>query len=223
MGSRDGGTKVTEEVKKRFAFILVLAILIAGGSFYFYGQKNSSEQTMANVSTDLDGSAKAKPERDEIVVYISGAVNKPGILRVPAGSRVVDVVGKAGGFAPGADAEKVNLAKAVKDGMHVNVPVATVPATKNTGTSSHASTRSSQSSTSASANVRTSADSNDVVNINFASKDELDKLPGIGPSLAERIIEYRQENGNFGELTELKKVPGIGEAKYNQIKDKITL
>jgi len=219
--SRDGGTKVTEEVKKRFAFILVLAILIAGGSFYFYGQKNSSEQTMANVSTDLDGAAKAKPERDEIVVYISGAVNKPGILRVPAGSRVVDVVNSAGGFAPGADADKVNLAKAVKDGMHVNVPMAAVPAMKNTGASSHTSTRSNQTNTNA--NVRNSANSNDIVNINFASKDELDKLPGIGPSLAERIIEYRQENGNFGELIELKKVPGIGEAKFNQIKDKITL
>jgi len=161
----------------------------------------------------------AKSEKEEIVVYISGAVNKPGILRVPAGSRVVDVVDSAGGFAPGADPTKVNLAKVVKDGVHVNVPIGTVPTAKSTGTNPNISSRQSQPISS----TRNSSGGSEMVNINYAGKNELDKLPGIGPSLADRIVEYRQENGSFRDLGELKNVPGIGEAKFNQIKDKISL
>lgn len=211
---------MTEEMKRRLVFILVLAMLIVGGSFYFYDQKNrSSEVAISPLSSSEPIVSSAKTEREEIVVYISGAVNKPGILRVPAGSRVVDVVDGAGGFAPGADPTKVNLAKVVKDGTHVNVPVAALPAGKNAGISSHTASRQNQSNT----NIRTSSHNSDVVNINLASKDEFDKLPGIGPSLAERIVEYRQENGSFRELNELKNVPGIGESKYNQIKDRVSL
>ena len=124
----------------------------------------------------------------------------------------------AGGFAPGADASKVNLAKMMKDGMHVDIPVEKAAADKRTGTDSHSSARQSQHNSTVSL-----SSGKQVININYADKTELDKLPGIGPSLAERIVEYRQENGSFQDLNDLKNVPGIGDAKFNQIKDKISL
>lgn len=210
---------MTEESKKRLAFILVLAILIVSGSFYFYDQKNKNNEITISPSTSSDAAAGMnKSEKAELVVYISGAVNKPGLIRVPAGSRVADAVEYAGGFAPGADASKVNLAKMMKDGMHVDIPVEKAAADKRTGTDSHNSARQSQHNSTVSL-----SSGKQVININYADKTELDKLPGIGPSLAERIVEYRQENGSFQDLNDLKNVPGIGDAKFNQIKDKISL
>jgi len=209
---------MTEDGKKRLVFILVLAILIVGGSFYFYDQKSKvNEVTMSPPSSSDLIVSSTQSEKDEIVVYISGAVNKPGILRVPAGSRVVDVVDAAGGLAPGADPSKVNLAKVVKDGTHVNVPIGKLVTDKKTGTAVNSSSGQSQTSS------KRSSSGGEMVNINSADKNELDKLPGIGPSLADRIVEYRQENGSFRDLSELKNVAGIGETKFNQIKDKLSL
>ncbi|MBP2642072.1 MAG: comEA [Firmicutes bacterium] len=209
---------MTEDGKKRLVFILVLAILIVGGSFYFYDQKSKvNEVTMSPPSSSDLIVSSTQSEKDEIVVYISGAVNKPGILRVPAGSRVVDVVDAAGGLAPGADPSKVNLAKVVKDGTHVNVPIGKLVTDKKIGTAVNSSSGQSQTSS------KRSSSGGEMVNINSADKNELDKLPGIGPSLADRIVEYRQENGSFRDLSELKNVAGIGETKFNQIKDKLSL
>jgi len=140
----------------------------------------------------------------QVVVYISGAVNKPGVFKVPADSRVLDAVNAAGGLAPGADVTKVNLAQPVKDGLHIHVPGA--PEVAPSGSQVHGGALEAGK-----------------ININTADKAELDKLPGVGPALAERIIEYRKANGPFTDIAELKKVPGIGEAKFNQIKDKIRL
>jgi competence protein ComEA len=207
---------MTEDGKKRLAFILTLAVLFAGASFYFYNQKSHVTETTAVIpAVPNSGAVTAKTDTGEIVVYISGAVNKPGVLRVPAGSRVVDVVAAAGGLAPGADPAKVNLAKVVKDGMQVNVPGGTTPAGSGAGSASHGG----------SSNVSSSNGSynGEKISINYASKAELDKLPGIGPALAEKIVEYRQANGNFRDISELKKVPGVSEAKFNGLKEKIAL
>ena len=205
---------MTEERKKRLALILVLAVLITGGSFYFYQQKSSVSETTAVMPAPPNSVATPKTDAGEIIVYISGAVNKPGVLSVPAGSRVVDVVNAAGGLAPGADPAKVNMAKVLKDGMQVNVPGVTTPA------------RSGSVSTSRTGSTTVSSSSGydgEKISINFASKAELDKLPGIGPAMAEQIVDYRQHNGTFRDISELKKVPGIGEVKFNVLKDKISL
>jgi competence protein ComEA len=207
---------MTEEGKKRLAVILVLTALITGGSFYFYQQKSSvSETTAVMPVTPNNVAATPKTDTGEIVVYISGAVNKPGVLSVPAGSRVVDVVNAAGGLAPGADPAKVNMAKVLKDGMQVNVP----------GGTTHASSGAAPTSRTGSTTVSSSNSgyAGEKISINFSSKAELDKLPGIGPALAEQIVDYRQRNGMFRDISELKKVPGIGEAKFNVLKDKISL
>lgn len=204
-----------EEGKKRLVLILILAVLVAGSSFYFYQQKSKVSETAVFVPAANNALVTDKADNSEIVVYISGAVNKPGILSVTSGSRVVDVVNAAGGFAPGADPAKVNLAKVVKDGMQVNVPGGVISPT-GTGTGAGKQVASNVTSNAGGYN-------SEKVSINYAGKTELDKLPGIGPAMADKIIEYRQMNGAFRDVSELKKVPGISEAKFNGLKDKITL
>ncbi|MCX7970046.1 MAG: ComEA family DNA-binding protein [Negativicutes bacterium] len=141
-------------------------------------------------------------KKNEVFVYICGAVNKPSVLKLPAGSRLVDGINAAGGLAPGADISRLNLAAVLKDQEQVVVPgqlvIQTAPSDGGRGESER-------------------------VNINTASEAELDKLPGIGPATAQKIVAYRKANGNFKSTEELKKVGGIGDSKFNALKDKITI
>ncbi len=189
-------------LKRRLVLIAVLAVVILAGSFYGYWQKNSTPDVTSS-GVPVNPIAAENSQESQDVVYVSGAVNKPGVFKLAAGSRVLDAVNIAGGLAPGADSAKINLAQPVSDGMHINVPGNISPgnASGNGG----------------------AARSGDKININTADKAELDKLPGVGPAMAQRIVEYRQTNGSFKDIAGLKKVPGIGEAKFNQMKDKITI
>lgn len=197
-------------LQKKLIIIIGLACGMLAYSFYSFIQKGSDPQELNTVNSPADApSASSTTNTDaEVVVYVSGGVNKPGVYKLIQGSRVVDAVTLAGGFAPGADAAKINLALLTKDEMHINVPYAAVPAATTANSTSNPSHSGSQ---------------DDKISINMGSKADLDKLPGIGPSLAERIIEYRTNNGQFKDISELKKVPGIGESKYNQFKNKISL
>ncbi len=130
-----------------------------------------------------------------ITVHVSGAVLTPGVYSLPAGSRVEDAVLAAGGFAPGAEEDGINLAAEVVDGQQVDVPGIVSTSHVNAGR----------------------------VNINTATVDELDALPGIGPTTAQEIVDYRLEHGNFASIQEIRNVPGIGPATYDKIKDYITV
>lgn len=187
-------------LQKKLLLIIGLACGILAYSFHGFWQKNSDDQATAAITAD-DGTGS------DVVVYVCGGVVKPGVYKLSHGSRVIDAVTMAGGFAPGADVVKINLALQLKDEMQVNVPynIAAVNGTPAAPAGAGA------------------AGSAGRVNINTASPAELDKLPGIGPALAERIIEYRTANGPFQDLADIKNVPGIGEAKYNQFKEKIAL
>ncbi|TWH48745.1 ComEA family DNA-binding protein [Sporomusa sp. KB1] len=198
-------------LQKKLLIVVLLACGIVVYSFHSFWQKDPGDPGESAVST-APGNLPAtnttvnSPSGSEVVVYVSGGVNKPGVYKLPQGSRIVDAVTAAGGFALGADPVKINLALHLKDEMQVNVPY-TVTAAGNGTPNSGAS----------------DSKSDDKININTASAAELDKLPGIGPALAERIAQFRTANGAFSDLADLKKVPGIGEAKYNQFKDKISL
>ncbi len=203
-------------VQKKLIIVILLACGILAYSLQGFWQKASTEQVVVAPAPgnlpNAGNNAANNASGSEVVVYVSGGVNKPGVYKLAQGSRVVDAVSLAGGFAPGADAARINLALHLKDEMQVNVPyalnAAVAGSTTNPGTA---------------ANSGATNNYNDKININTASAADLDKLPGIGPALAERIAQYRTANGPFNDLADLKKVPGIGEAKYNQFKDKISL
>jgi len=200
------GGNVVGEQRGKIIFIVILGILIVAGSFYSFWQKTAVSESTSSGETLAKGAKVAEEQTREIIVYISGAVNKPGVFKVPHNGRVIDLVTMAGGLAPEADVSKINMAQLVKDGMHINVvarPVVVGPGDiVANGIKVKVSTK---------------------ININTADKSELDALPGIGPSLAERIMEYRQTNGSFSDIDELKKVPGIGSSKFEKMKDKITI
>lgn len=205
---------------------------------------NSNEKTDEN-NTPSEASNEATNEEVEdnankIYIYIIGEVNQPGVVILDEGSRISDAINSAGGTTANADLSKINLVYTLQDGMKINIPNSeqlkkepdfqyitsnASDETLNESSSGNGSVSASSSSNGSSNDNKTSGSSIDaqsnIVNINTATQTELETLPGIGPSLALRIIEYRKENGKFNNIEEIKNVKGIGEAKYDDIKNHI--
>ncbi|GAB4424945.1 MAG: helix-hairpin-helix domain-containing protein [Anaerolineales bacterium] len=152
------------------------------------------------------------PTPDDIVVHVAGAVVRPGVYRLPDKSRVADAIDAAGGFLAEAEKNKFNLAAFVEDGTRIDVPYVA---------------NYTPQPTSAFTVLKTptpfGTPAFDLIDINTASLSELDTLPGIGPTTAQRIIDYRIQNGPFASIEDIVKVPGIGSATYENIKHLITV
>ena len=194
--------------KKSMLVLLAVVALAAGGAFYA-GIHGQEEAVTLDAGTTPQGEARVK--ESEIVVYVAGAVNRPGIVQLAEGARAKDAVDACGGFLPTADTNGVNLAQKLKDGMQVTVPEKSSQGTAAQGVAGGVQAGAAKSLPEG------------MVNINTADEKELDKLPGIGPAMAKRIVEYRTENGAFQAPEEIKRVKGIGDAKYEKMKDKIAL
>ena len=140
----------------------------------------------------------------KVVIDIGGEVMKAGVYELTSGSRVIDILVKAGGLSEEADRDwvEINLNKAemLRDGQKIYIPNKKITN-----------------------NQFSNEQTTEMVSLNNASSKELEELPGIGPSLAGRIIDYREENGGFRDVNEIKLVSGIGEKMFEKIKDKITL
>ena len=150
------------------------------------------------------------PTEKPIVVHVTGAVPRPGVYALAQGSRVQDAISAAGGFLADAEKNGINLARALEDGEQLNIPyVEGASPVIGTEVPPFASTQSSSSS--------------ELVNINTASQTELETLPGIGPTTAQKIIQYREQNGPFVSTQDIINVPGIGPGTYERIKDLITV
>lgn len=191
----------------------------------------------------VENAGSVGENRGKIYIYITGEVNAPGVVILNEGSRIVDAINAAGGTTAKANVTKVNLVYVLEDGMKVNIPndndLKNNPdfeyITLNSGDGGRedypggaSSTWSSSSNGSASNSSNSSAGSGSekkysIVNINTATQTELETLPGIGPSLALKIINYRKENGKFSSIEEIKNVSGIGESKFESLKRYITV
>jgi competence protein ComEA len=148
------------------------------------------------------------PTEKPIVVHITGAVPRPGVYALPEGARVQDVISAAGGFLADADKATINLARPLEDGEMLDVPYGA-------GFSPVIPT--------AEEPVQQIQATNDLININTASSIELESLPGIGPTTAQKIIDYREANGPFLSTEDIINVSGIGPGTYERIKDLITV
>lgn len=148
-------------------------------------------------------------------VFVNGAVVKPDVYQLPPGSRVEDAIAQAQGFTAEADADVVNLALPLQDGMQIYVPTTT-----ETAENSDMAVRMPETAVSIPA---TNQNSGTLVNINTATAADLDALPGIGPSTAQKIIDYRDANGPFATIEAIMDVPGIGESKFAEIESLITV
>lgn len=177
----------------------------ADGNNMDYKRINGEILDYSNVNEKLEDELDTP---NTIIVHIDGEVMKPGVIELNEGSRVIDAINIAGGLTEYADEKRINLAKKIYDEEKIYIP-------KTGEETSEIQT--------VSFNQDNNSNSNQAkININIATKEELQKLPGIGPVLAERIIEYRQTN-RFSKIDDIKKVSGIGDKKFEAIKDYIVV
>lgn len=150
-------------------------------------------------TTQLSEAPTAAKADSELVVAIAGQVVRPGLVRVPAGSRVADALEAAGGVIAGSELGNLNLARKVRDGELIVVGQSSASTTPGT------------------------PDEPGLISLNSATPAELDTLPGVGPVLVERIVQYRERNGGFDNVDELREVDGIGPARFAQLKELVTV
>lgn len=198
------------KTKKIFMLCLLLLGCVLTGLWSYVGEKNNDENTV-NKLINVSRAEQKKQSNRLMKVYVSGAVLMPGIYDVSMGARAYDAVEAAGGMTNEANADKVNLAKKLKDGDHVNVPFI-----KQSKGRSNKTTKVKDGSR----NVAAVASNNVGININTASESELDSLPGIGPAMAKRIVAER-EKAPFTSVDDLLRVKGIGPAKLNKLRSRV--
>ena len=154
------------------------------------------------------------PTEAPLEVHVIGAVLRPGVYLFTEGSRVQDAITAAGGLTTDANVEGVNLAAKLEDGQQLNIP----------GGGGQASTLPQATSAfRVLTGVATATTSADLININSATAAELETLPGIGPTLAQRIVDYRTQHGPFQIIEAIMNVSGIGPATFDQIQSLITV
>ena len=200
--------------QEKITIILLLVVIIVGAGIVLYKNINSEDNFVINRASDTSENNPAiQIEIPPLIIHIAGAVKNPGVYQLESTDRIVDAVKIAGGATEEANLDLINLASLLKDGQKIIVPFKTYSETGeeiNTNTYNYVSSAySSSGSTSAK------------ININTANANMLQNLPGIGPVLSERIIEYRNQNGLFGVIDDVMDVSGIAEKKYEGIKDQI--
>lgn len=192
----DDATRVRWRLEPRVAVTAAVALLLlAVGAWWAasaepalpaHVQASAAPTASPRATAALSGVATQAPVEAEVVVHVSGAVGEPGLVTLGADGRVADAIELAGGAQPTADLAAVNLARQPHDGEHVHVPVV--------------------------GEVPVEGAEAGPVDLNSASAEELDELPGIGPVIAERIVADREANGPFASLEDLARVSGVGDS-----------
>lgn len=194
------------------------------------GQGSASPSAGEPGPTGESGPAGQVPQGQgpsRLVVHVSGAVRTPGIVRLAPGARVADAVDAAGGATGEADLSQINLARPVADGeqIHVSRPGEQAPAGVGRSAAAERSGAGAEGATGqagASSGGRV-APSSGLIDLNTADAQQLEELPGVGPSIAQRIIEHRETNGPFRAPEDLMEVSGIGPATFAKLQDRVTV
>lgn len=205
---------------KKQKIIAIILITIIGIGIYCYTDaiENTNEEEIENVLEVAQSNTTKETEEKNIFVHIAGCVQKEGMLELSSNSRIADAIEKAGGLTQEADLSDINLAYLLEDGMKIYIPNQNERQENNEKTKNIPKEENTPSMQIQDTNTK-----QDVININTATQEELDTLPGIGPATAAKIIAYRKEKGKFNNKEEIKEVSGIGEAKYEKIKEYISI
>lgn len=207
---------------QKFKAILIIFIIIIAIFYYIYSQNQKEIIFEENSQENNTEEQSTKEENKKIIVHVSGAVNKEGIVELEEGQRVANAIEKAGGVREDAYIKDINYALKLEDGMKIYIP--TIKEAKQEKEENNNTQNSNYiiSSNDIDKHQNSNGSNNgQKININNADLSKLDELPGIGPSTAKKIIQYREENGNFSNIEELKNVSGIGETKFEKIKELI--
>ena len=183
-----------------------------GGDGIALGAVLPSAAASATLGASPAAAGTAPSPAADVVVYVTGAVRTPGIVRLPEGARGAEAVELAGGATSKAQLDGVNLAAKVADGQQIVVPKRGAAPAAASGAATAATGGSSGTSAPAAP-----------VNINTATVEQLDALQGVGPATAQKIVDYRTKNGPFKRIDDIKNVSGIGDAKFAAMKDSITV
>jgi competence protein ComEA len=204
-----------------FGVVVAVLALVAGGLWFWAGARQGGvpPASAAPAAPGREGNGGRTATADEltsttsaaVAVHVAGAVARPGLYFLPAGSRVADALGRAGGRLPSADVDRLNLAARIADGQKILVPRRgeTVPseaAAPGVGSGAAAAPPSGPT---------------EPIDLNAADLAALDSLPGIGPTTARAILEERARRGAFRSTRDLLRVPGIGEGRFARLKDRV--
>lgn len=190
--------------KQLIVYIGIFAIVVIVIISYILS-KTEEKTNYEQLQTEETQTEEVK-NTEKIIVHIAGSVVSEGIVELEEGARIADAIKEAGGTTTDANLKSINLAYKLQDGQKIYIP----------NINEEESEINLQ-------DEKVKQNNNELININTSTQTELELLDGIGPSLAGKIIEYRNKNGKFKNIEELKNVPGIGETKYETIKNDITI
>ncbi|MCZ7427852.1 ComEA family DNA-binding protein [Micromonospora sp. WMMA1949] len=203
------------------ALAAVAAVVVTVAAVWAWRSRPSAEPVQpvaASAEAPVSAATEAVPgvpapagTPGQVVVALAGKVRRPGLVRLPAGARVADAIEAAGGALPGVDTALLNPARKVTDGELILVGVTAPPGQAAPGPAAGGAAPGG------------SAAPAGPVNLNTATLAQLDALPGVGPVLAQRILDHRDRNGGFRSVSDLRQVDGIGDARYEQLKELVTV
>ncbi|MCO1618496.1 ComEA family DNA-binding protein [Micromonospora sp. CPM1] len=202
------------------ALAAVAAVVVVMAAVWAWRSRPSAEPVQpvaASAEAPVSAATEAVPgvpapagSPGQVVVALAGKVRRPGLVRLPAGARVADAIEAAGGALPGVDVALLNPARKVTDGELILVGVTAPPGQAGPAAAGGGAPGGSAAPAGP-------------VNLNTATLAQLDALPGVGPVLAQRILDHRDRNGGFRSVSDLRQVDGIGDARYEQLKELVTV
>jgi competence protein ComEA len=200
-------------------YIIVTVIIALLAIFYFSEESKSSETNIENMvpqelkeTTDSPEPQEQLKETISIIVDVKGQVKLPGVYSSSQEERVIDVINRAGGLTENADESQVNFAQHVQDAMVIYIPA-----------KGEEGIALPQGAAGNSLEAAGGSSNQGKINLNKADENELQNLPGIGPSKAAAILEYRETNGQFKTVEDLKNISGIGDKTFEKLKDLISV
>ncbi len=216
-------------------FILAIIVLLFLYKIFYVEDEEliieNNQENFTNISEETneieakESKIGIKENKKTVTVHVIGEVNSPGVVTLEEGSRIIDAINMAGGKTEEADLTKVNLAYVIEDGVQIYIPSIseTSKISKEEEKIEYIIDGPGEGIVMSSASQEKEEEKQVMININTANVEKLQTLPGIGESIASKIIEYREQNGKFKTIEDLKNVSGIGESKFSNIKDKITV
>lgn len=215
---------------------VIIFMIINLGKIKEFENKDNDKMTNveSSINTENDKNEENKEQKDDnskeqivngggIFVHIDGYINNPGVYEIKENDRIKTLIDKAGGFREGYSIKNINLAAKLSDGDKIYIP--SVSEEKNSENNNNININSSGKGQ----NVKSDRNNvsimknNSKININTANMSELKQITGIGESTANKIIDYRENVGKFKKIEDIKEVKGIGDAKYESLKNKITI
>ncbi|MFC5370267.1 helix-hairpin-helix domain-containing protein [Arcanobacterium bovis] len=205
------------------AITIMRAVAVSGNAVHEIPStpNNTDESARGGATNEKPGTgyradiAEKQVEANKIVVYVTGAVNKPGLVTLNESARMNDAVEAAGGLSQNADTKEVNLAAQINDGEHIHIPVQ--------GEQEMPASNTANSSLAKGNNNDPPSTTTKKVSLNSASVDELDALPGVGPVTAQQIVQWRQQHGKFSSIDQLGQISGIGAKTIEKLRPYLSL